>query len=275
MLNRILLAVGVVSGVVGACIYSSIGEETVARATVFDSFDVKQVKLEEVTGVVQPEVHTAFETEKYDALRAYLLESLRAWMHEKSTNDNDLARYTSTADAVAAVALTETPAWDADINHAKTAIVVLGLGWMETRDREYVERGWCNNLSRADDGTVTPYKWRKSKNGISVMSVGGACDGGYAYSRWQLHPEGGLAFSKNDVRHYLDVPGVSPADIITGEKLIESKEIAARVAWRIVRRSIRAGAGLCQYSGEPGPCPKADLRLKFGLGWFDRHPFGQ
>jgi hypothetical protein len=282
MKNRYLFAAGVISTAIGACIFWPT-EETVARAVSTNQY--KEYSRERVTvadkAFHEPVVQAPEDGSK-EKLESYLLERLESWMNKSELSAENVARYTSTAEALATVAVTESPAWEDDVTKAKTAVLVLGLGFTETRDREYVERGWCNNLNRIENGVfseVESIQWRKSKIGIATMNVGGPCDGGYAYTRFQTHPEEGFAFTKNDVMKISVAKHLNPdpdaeIELIDGKKLIADKETAARVAWRIVRRSIRNTGSLIQYTGEGRcPCPKAKIRLDFGLSQYKKHPF--
>jgi hypothetical protein len=169
----------------------------------------------------------------------------------------DVSHYDAVARDIANVAsdASEQPIWGDDVTRAKTAIVLTALAFFESRFWRFVDEGICNG-----------------RDSSRVRALGN-CDGGYAYSLWQIHPEDGLVLVGDGWAHARDVRGVR--EVITGKMLIADRTLAARVALHIARRSIRAGAGLCQYTGELGPCPKGNTRLGFALRWVARHPFTQ
>jgi hypothetical protein len=103
-----------------------------------------------------------------------------------------------------------------------------------------------------------------------LLSMGN-CDGGFANSMWQIHDEGGIVLDGQGWRHVNGAKDLESA--FTGETMRADRKAAIRVALHMVRQSLLAHAGLCQYTGEPGPCPKGALRLSFASRWWAAHPF--
>lgn len=164
---------------------------------------------------------------KKEALTAWVLEMMTRLAPEK----HDAAFWHDIAADIAQVSLAESPD-----NPAKSASVLTSLAFHEGRFRAYVDSGQCNDRA-----------WRKSKEGQKTMANGGDCDGGYAYSLWQIHPWEAT---------------------ITGPDLIRERRTAARVAWLYIKRN-----GFCGYSGEGNDCPKARIRQEVAQRYLAKHPF--
>jgi len=199
--------------------------------------------------------------------------------HETVSQTRD--RIKSIARDIASAAAVERGAWPDDITKGHTAIMVLTLGFEETLFRGYVDDGRCNDP-----------KWRPTPEGYALMGVGGNCDGGVAHTIWQIHVGDGIALFPNptgkgqDWRHIegkipqakLDEDLAKPIGLrqfVTKENIGQSRLLAARTAWRMVRQSLRNGGftNLCAYTGELGPCPKGAIRLNFANNWWQKHPF--
>lgn len=169
-----------------------------------------------------------YSSEKTDALGAWVLTMINKLAPEKHNED---FRHEIASD-IATVSLSESPEAP-----AKAASVLVSLAFHEGRFREYVDSGLCNDKA-----------WRKSKEGKATMLNGGDCDGGYAYSLWQIHPY---------------------ESKITGKDLIRERRTAARVAWNYIKKN-----GWCGYSGEGfGQCPKAETRRLVAANYLAKHPF--
>lgn len=179
------------------------------------------------------------------ALAAYVETAMRAWSKEtdKSASYDDVAR------DIAEVSLSEDPAYDDDENRGRTAVLLTTLAYFEgARFARYVDDGSCNDK-----------KWRKSKAGYDMVLARADCDAGWAVSLWQVHA----------ATFYF---GNGKYQSVSMDEL-KDRETAIRVALRIVRKSLAEHAGLCEYSGEYGPCPKANLRLHFAERYSAKHPF--
>ena len=107
-----------------------------------------------------------------------------------------------------------------------------------------------------DDGRCNDRAWRASPEGRRTIHVGGHCDGGLAFSFWQVHLDGGLlAF---------DPEGVTP------EKM-KYTAYAASIGLSMVCRSLARTGSLVDYTGESASFhPKADERLDFARRFIPR-----
>jgi hypothetical protein len=153
-------------------------------------------------------------------------------------------RRESIANDVATVVLAEKRAFDeGDETGQQTALLLLALAYHETGGSwaTWVDNGSCNDPT-----------WRAQH--ADLMNRSGDCDGGKAWSMWQIH-----------------VPGDS---VIAGRALIADRKRAIRTALGLARTSLQAKVGLCGYSGERYPsCTKAALRLSTAQRWIGRFPF--
>jgi len=117
---------------------------------------------------------------------------------------------------------------------APEALLLASLAFHEGRFRAYVDEQQCNDPI-----------WRASRDGRIAMASGGDCDGGWAYSLWQIHP----------------------LDARTTARELRDRRAAARIALTIARR------GPCAYTGESGPCPKGETRWRVVRAYSAAHPF--
>jgi len=180
------------------------------------------------------------------------------------------------------VARDEEPLFEGDVDRSKSAVLVATVAFFESGFAAYVDKGLCNDWSWRRPKTTGPdavpageIRRRKS------LLAAGSCDGGLAYSDWQIHPF--------DVRHrdgmvlldgprawafVADVHDGQTHDVIHGKDMIEDRRKAARVALHMLRRALGRGpSNLCGYTGERGDCPKGAQRLRFALDWSRKHPF--
>jgi hypothetical protein len=149
----------------------------------------------------------------------------------------------SIADDIATVVLSEERAFDDDASGQRTALLLVSIAHYETG------RSWSVWV---DNGKCNDEAWRKAHS--LWMRRGGDCDGGKAWSMWQVH-----------------VPGDS---VEAGRALVVDRKSAIRAALTIARASLKAGRGLCYYSGETFPhCRLADLRLETARHWTDMFPY--
>ena len=213
--------------------------------------------------------------EKIDALSKYTYESMKSWATPKTSSDDD--RFHSIANDISTVVLdsNEPTIWNSDASRGKAAIYLATLGyWEGFHFAEYVDKGLCNDI-----------KWVATKEGRE-KTLGANCDGGYAYSIYQIHPEGGIILTQDGwTKRWADRTG--HVKFYDGQDLIADRKIATKVALHMVRQSIHMGGNLCGYSGEGatmdedgkihygGGCPKAADRQNFAENWYRKHPFVQ
>ncbi len=183
-------------------------------------------------------------------LVAYVNKAMQSWRPSR-----DDVFYTSVAYDIATVAFENPPAFAKDLDKSQSAILLAAVAFWESGYARWVDDGLCNR----------PDELRERKLGWS-----GACDGGIAVSLWQVHPENGIVLTQDGGWH---LRTSSDVDYIARESMLASRRTSARVALAIMRQSLRNGGGLCQYSGEVGPCPKADVRLNCARNWIASHPY--
>lgn len=193
-------------------------------------------------------------------LTALVLAAILSWSparnHPDETADAWATRAHEIADDIVAVVGHEPAIWESDSDHSHTAILIASLAFWETNFAAWTDSGLCND----------PAKLRAAKLGWA-----GACDGGIAVSMWQIHPEFGFVLIPNGGWRWA-TSSDPEADVYSRKDLLRSRLAAIHVALHLARQSIQNGAGLCQYSGEIGPCPKGDLRLDFAKRWWAAHP---
>ena len=215
----------------------------------------------------KPAVHVLLPSLLPSALTAYTLEAMKKWnsgpMVGAATHLPEIA-----AD-IAHVAEHEPRVWEGS-NGGREAIMIAGLAWYETRFRDYVDSGDCNRWARVCMvGGQGCNLTKLTVEQASLMKLG-HCDGGLASTVWQIHfGYTGIALDERRNWHLAEGGEIG----ITAQAALENRRLAAAVALAIVRRSIQAGARLCHFSGEPGPCPKGDARYNFAMQWFAQHPF--
>jgi hypothetical protein len=220
---------------------------------------------------VQPEATSEKkDNAKVGQLADYLLTAMKSAV---SPIPGRSASYEDIAHDIATVVLdpTEPPMWKDDSTKARTATMMVSIGFHETSFLAYVDDGRCNDR-----------KWRASEEGRKTMGWSGFCDGGLAHSIWQVHPDRGgiytIPANYDDTREinkqewtYADQ---EPDDgtLVTPEGML-NRQSACRVALHIARRSIRSHARLCQFTGEMGDCPKGDIRYDWAEHYSRVHPF--
>jgi hypothetical protein len=190
-------------------------------------------------------------------LKAYVLEAMRAWAPSSTiAQTHSTEAYPSIASDLVDVALDpgEPTLWADDANKTRTATLLATVAYFEGHFWPYVEAGVCNDPKRRSD---------------PVLRNGG-CDGGAAYSLWQIHPVHRMVLLDDGLW------GRATGDddrVINGDKLLADRKLAARTALHFLRASIRRDGTLCEYTGERRPvCPKADRRLSFAREWVKLHP---
>ena len=171
------------------------------------------------------------------AIEPAVLDAMQSWPHALPAVPT--VDYAELAHAVAAVAERVDPIRpEKPQARLYTAMVLIGLAYKEgARFAAYVADGRCNDPA-----------WRASSEGQRLLRWGG-CDGGKAYSLWQVHIEGRR---------------------VTPEQMMD-QEFAATQAAEIARKSFAGSKGLCWYTGEwGGPCPKAREREEFAEAAYQR-----
>lgn len=176
----------------------------------------------------------------------------------KENEEHARARYETMANNIVDVAFDYTlpsvfSGSDGDI---RTALLLASIGSLEGGFHEWVWNGACN---RKD--------W-----------VGGGCDGGHAFSIFQIHvydymiKDDMLTQARYVDKEYRDE---HMDEIIKGKSLIEDPRLAVLVAYHIIRNSMVTHRSLCAYSGESclGRHPKADARLERAKTYLRDHPF--
>jgi hypothetical protein len=203
----------------------------------------------------------------YDLI-AYVTVAMVAWTQaDKAPVDEARLRSIATDIVTVVEGPDEEPVWKDDERRVKTALLMANIARYEGSGyQEYVDELRCNDP-----------EWRKMPEGQRAMRRWGDCDHGLAYSMWQVHVSYEGIVLTHDGSEYVHA-GAYPLGDPHWQQAIKRRDMADRktavhVALHMARKSIRAGAGLCQYTGELGPCPKGDERLKPALAWYKAHPF--
>jgi hypothetical protein len=202
----------------------------------------------------------------------YLVEAMKTWVPFKNhtvngeKEDDIKARYEATALDIAEVAFDPNEApyqlYQGTPNaRMKTALLVAGVGSLEGGFQKNVDDGSCNDPKYKAEGR-------------------GTCDGGQAWTIWQIHTFGGLILKGtgiSSVQYDLAYARQHPDEVWTGPKLVKNRRMAAKIALRLMRYSFTVGGGLCQYAGEPcgkdAKHPLANNRETRGLLYLMSHPF--
>ena len=110
--------------------------------------------------------------------------------------------------------------------------------------------------SYVDDESCNDRTWRTFSENRHLMHIGGHCDGGLAFSFWQVHIDSGLL-------------SYDPK-MVTAEKM-KDRTYAASVGLAMACRSLKASGSLVGYTGESRSWhPKADERLNFARRFISR-----
>lgn len=205
-------------------------------------------------------VPTVPDTSKRDAMEAHVLKMMKTWAPARSMPNHDISHYPFIARDITDVVLSEPPLWPGDTDRWRTAVLLTTMAFWEGHFWVHVDDGSCN------DGV-----WRKTKAGVTRMATTGDCDGGWAVSLWQIHPEGGIVLTDDGGwKHLWDAPG---SKAIGSKEMLADRRLAARVALHMLRKSLRMSGGLVGYTGEGScPCPKAQARLAASESWWHKHP---
>lgn len=220
------------------------------------------------TGSMTFGVHALNETKKapntseVETLRQHVFDLMTTWAPKNTMPNSDIMHYGSVALDIATVVLDEAPIWKDDVNHSRTATLLTTIAFWEGHFWKHVDDGSCNDQARR----------KKDSKLVNLLARTGDCDGGYAYSIWQIHPEGGIVLtSDGGWKHYWDARS---DDVVKydGISMLQDRKVAARVALHMLRASVQRSGGLCAYTGEAGPCPKADQRMNFAREWMRKRP---
>lgn len=190
-------------------------------------------------------------------LSNYLLAAIVSWLQTaQPASEEMVARQRSVADDVAAVVSDESEPAVWKQGAVMSGLVLASLAVMEGGISRYVDSGECNDLG-----------WREKNR--SVLAAGD-CDGGRAYSLWQIHAGKGLVLVAGGGYAYR---GQAEGQLVTAQDMVGDRKVAARAALHILRSSVRHGGGLCEYTGEKGQCPKAKMRLEKAERYLRAHPY--
>jgi hypothetical protein len=214
----------------------------------------------------------AHEQAHYEALKDYLLSAMREWAPAQNQPEQDTSNYEDIAgDIAAGMLLKEEPAfWKDDANKGKSALLVTSIGYWEGHYWKFVDDGRCNSS-----------KWLKSREGARLTGPKATCDGGFAYSIFQIHADrGGIALDYDEdddgnligtgYGYHYDRPS---APFVTGRDMIFDRKRAVSAVIHMLRPAVAAGHNLCEYTGESRPCKKGKERLDWALKWWTSHPF--
>jgi hypothetical protein len=198
----------------------------------------------------------------------YLLAAMVSWVpianqvSNGESAESAQARYEATAsDIIETVYADDEPAvfLGADGN-IKSALELAAIGSFEGGFQKFVDEGGCN---------VKGFKADRR----------GSCDGGTAYTIWQIHPMSGLMLKGTgitSVYYNQQAAKEHPEDVWTGAKLVADRKMAAKVALHLIRISYQEQKSLCRFTGEScleGKHPLADNRHMRAVNYLKAHPF--
>lgn len=205
-----------------------------------------------------------------DALVTWLLTAMLSWCPPAvyfapygETVADATVRLRAVAEDVMTVAMDakEPPAFTGAAGRVKTALLSAAIGSKETSFQIFVDEGKCNQHG---------YKADRRGN----------CDGGHAFTYWQMHVFNGGYILMDDgtltsPRYAPAIAASHPDLVIGGDELLADRQVAARVAQRLVRQAMHQYGSLCSFTGEPcrGDHPKADERLARAQAYWQAHPF--
>ncbi len=215
----------------------------------------------------------------------YILKAMLSWVPLANFSpvapEHTMARYTVIAEAIADVTLD--PAESAVFPRQVRAMNLPPLTPDEMRTEDILGNALAlastgafegGYLEYVDDGSCNDPSWRLKHPDIIRH---GDCDGGHAWTIWQIHTMGGLVLTGPYVTGYMYVEGARqhPETIVTGPKMIADHRLASRTALHILRVSMRDHHSLCAYTGEAcdGTMPLAKNRLNRPLQYRVSHPW--
>jgi hypothetical protein len=185
---------------------------------------------------------------------------MRAWVpehnHLPELATDTTERYRSIAADITTASLGAQPLFGDDEMHVKSATLLAAVASYEGGFAAYVDNGSCNKTS-----------WRTANPKMP------GCDGGNAFSLWQIHPGVGIRLDEKVGYGFLNTFSYDPKGW-SGWDLIKDRKRAVWVASAMLHVSLRASGTLCGYTGERGPhCPKAVARLGRAKTWVADHPY--
>jgi len=148
----------------------------------------------------------------------YILAAMLAWAPASQHANRDpnpeatLARYTSIAHDIAAAAThpDEPALFKDDDKRVRTALLLASIAFWESGFRRDVDEGQCRPPE---------------------------CDGGSAWTLWQMHTDAGLTFEGVTFRYAKDRPRGWEGEVLTGARLAKDRVMAARAALHMARVS--------------------------------------
>lgn len=151
-----------------------------------------------------------------------------------------------------------------DPHGAHGALVIASIGFLESRYRDYVDEGKCNDLA-----------WRATKEGQKLLTLGD-CDGGRAVGFVQVQfPATGILLRGDGGWHdaAYDQPDDNERATVYKADALADRKVLILVALAMARQSIKRGAGLAQYCGGEHAAAKGKERLETATTYWTRHPF--
>lgn len=203
-----------------------------------------------------------------EALTHYILTAMLSWtpiqnftMHGEA-EDHARARLQDIASDIASVFTdsNEAPVFSGPTGRVRSALLLASIGSFEGGWQQFVEEGDCNKTGYKADGR-------------------GSCDGGFAFTSWQIHIAGGgflyVGGRLTNVTYERQYAKDHPNEIINGNRLVADRRIAVRVAKDLIIETAGRDCLLCGYAGESSlqAHPKADARLQRAKDYWARHPF--
>ena len=203
-----------------------------------------------------------------EALANYILSAMISWTPLSSlvaygeTEVEVRARFKAIAADIAAVSAdpAEQAAFSGPTGRVRTALLIASIGSFEGGWQKFVEEGDCN------------------RTGFHADRRGG-CDGGHAFTSWQIHiAGGGFLFVDGRLTNKTYAASYAkehPSEIIDGPALVANRQLAVRVAKDLIIETKTDRCVLCGYSGESsfGEHPKADARLDRAKDYWAKHPY--
>lgn len=134
----------------------------------------------------------------------------------------------------------------------KDALVLASLASFEGGLSPWVFNGSCNDPT-----------WRKAHR--DLLAKTGDCDGGHAYTLWQIHTDSGISLT---AAGWVSWVYAKPGSVrISGWDLVKDPTLAARAALHILRQG-----GILGYTGNQPA--KADARMKRATDYMVTMPKG-
>jgi hypothetical protein len=239
----------VVLGTLG--LFTFLSAPSFSEASMIAQAPIKDEPLKQLMPEVSP-----VKDSHHQALTKYILESMKVWAPPSSmVQTHSTGNFEAIAkDMVDTVLDPGEPAlWKTDTSKTKTVTLLATMALFEGHYWKYVEDGTCNKSDRSDP-----------------VLKNGSCDGGEAFSLWQVHPMSGLVLLDNGLWGW--AVDKNRPDVITGAKLLADRKVAAKTALHFLRASIKRDGTLCEYTGEKKPCVKAAERMDFAVNWLEKHP---